>query len=224
MQFRTPSRKMRHFVNTATGSTDAKLTASSEDRWVTGSNTSLMIMCLNSWKKHFKVLIAGKWEYGNFPNFVTQVKWFSTLTSYQRNLRFALNLKEQFDISGEFAYLLFFASSFRLTHCCEKLLFFSRWGATDLPAQGGGMMSGGGSSLNGILETEKVKRERFVSTVTIHQPNYKATCTETFSHSRRLPWTLKVKKIYCEDGQEGGSEGKGGAIQPNERVLHKQIK
>lgn len=78
------------------------------------------------------------------------------------------------------------------------------WGATDLPALGGGMMSWGGSSLDGILETEKVKRERFVNTVTIHWPDYKAT----HKHSKL--------NIDCEDRQEGGREEQGGP-RPNER-------
>lgn len=84
-------------------------------------------------------------------------------------------------------------------------------------------MSGGGSSLNGILETEKVKRERFVNTVTIRRPHHKATYTETFSHSRTLTWTHRHRKLKTdrEDGQEGGSKGRGGAMQPNERGLHK---
>lgn len=85
---------------------------------------------------------------------------------------------------------------------------FSRRGDTDLPAQGGGMMSGGGSSLNGILETEKVKRERFVSTVTIHRPQYKATYTETFSCGRRLAW--KSKKSTVGTGRKVGAEEKEG--------------
>ncbi len=78
--------------------------------------------------------------------------------------------------------ICFLASSFIWLSAAEQLFLslggpLKEWGATDLPAQGGGMMSGGGSSLNGILETEKVKRERFVNTVTIHRPDYKETET-----------------------------------------------
>ncbi len=78
------------------------------------------------------------------------------------------------------------------------------------------MMSGGGSSLNGILETEKVKRECFVSTVTIHQPDYKATYTKTFSHSRMLTWMKKGEKSTVRTGRKVGAKEKEGP--------HSQIK
>lgn len=77
------------------------------------------------------------------------------------------------------------------------------------------MMSGGGSSLNGILETEKVKREKGLREYIHRGPHYKAT--------KRRHLAEILKKNYCEDKQEGWTKGKGGAT-GRKQALRKLVK
>lgn len=76
------------------------------------------------------------------------------------------------------------------------------------------MMSGGGSSLNGILETEKVKREReresFVSSVNIQQPSYGAMYTATESSKSTVTTGRKRRERLCKDIKTNMKEYKRG--------------
>lgn len=143
-------------------------------------------------KKHLTGIIAGSYKACcNFclKCFIEQVNHLTVLIKGIVSLTF-----------GEiclFAFLPAVSFDSLLLNSFFFFLSLSRpledWGATDLPAQGGGMMSGGGSSLNGILETEKVKRERFVNTVTIHRLDYKAAYMEAFGRGRTLTQAQTVE-------------------------------
>lgn len=92
-------------------------------------------------------------------------------------------------------------------------------GNTHLPAQEGGMMSGGGSSLNGILETEKIQREKNVFVNSRHPPailqrhtrtqrQCQHRCTSTESKNKREQ--NKKRKPTVRTGRKVGAKEKEG--------------